>query len=345
MFIWLLLLPLLAIATPVPDAKHSPSLPLPDRLVYQFPNNTWVENVAVRSNGDLLVTALIPDAVLYHISDPSGCSPTVTQIHNFASVDGLLGISETKPDVFVVVGGNFSSVGVQVNGTFSAWEVDLSQDGHKHDSKVSASVRLITAIKPADFLNGLVTLPHNPTTVLISDSTLGLVWRLDTVTGHFSKAIDVPEMKIAPNSALEIGINGIRIADDSLYWTNSFQRTIYRAKIDRNGSLKPGATIEKVVEIKEAVFLDDFAIGADGTIWACENVANRLFAVRPDGSYKTVGGAVNQATVAGDTAATFGREKSDRKTLYVVTSGGLAGPVNGTYTEGGKVVAIDTSGY
>jgi sugar lactone lactonase YvrE len=189
------------------------------------------------------------------------------------------------------------------------------------------------------------SIPQNPTTVLISDSTLGVVWRLDTLTGHFNIALDFPEMKIAPNASLAIGINGLRISKDTLYWTNSFERTIYRVTIDKNGSVAPGAAVETVVQIKEAVFLDDFAIGSDGIIWAAENVANRLFAVRPDGSYQVVEGGVNQVTVAGDTAAAFGKGRKDQKTLYVVTSGAQAGPVNGTYTEGGKVVAIDTSGY
>ncbi|KAJ9137781.1 hypothetical protein NKR19_g8081 [Coniochaeta hoffmannii] len=347
MILWILFLPLLVIATPVLGPKRRTSLPLPDRLVHQFPNGTWLENVLVRSNGDLLVTALIPTAALYRVSGPSNYSPSVTLVHNFTSVQGLLGISETKPDVFVVLGGNFTSPGAQVNGTFSAWEVDMSHGSHKHSSKSPAIVKLITAIPPAAFLNGLETLPKNPTIVLISDSALGVVWRLDTLTGHFNKALNFPEMKVAwnHNATLAIGINGIRILNDILYWTNSFQQTIYRVKIDKNGSVAPGAGLEKVVNIKEAHFLDDFAVGTDGTIWACENVGNRLFAVRPDGSYKTVAGGVNQTTIAGDTAAAIGAGNHDQSTLYIVTSGALALPVNGTYTEGGKVVAIDISSY
>jgi hypothetical protein len=54
---------------------------------------------------------------------------------------------------------------------------------------------------------------------------------------------------------------------------------------------------------------------------------------------------MTEMSVAGCTAAAFGRSKKDGKTLYVTTSGGQAVPVNGTVTEGGKVVAIDTSGY
>jgi hypothetical protein len=31
--------------------------------------------------------------------------------------------------------------------------------------------------------------------------------------------------------------------------------------------------------------------------------------------------------------------------LYVVTSGGIVFPINGTVTEGGKIVAIDTTSF
>lgn len=43
------------------------------------------------------------------------------------------------------------------------------------------------------------------------------------------------------------------------------------------------------------------------------------------------------------TAAAFGRLKKDTNTLYVVTSGGLGLPVNGTITECGKLVVFNTA--
>ena len=53
-----------------------------------------------------------------------------------------------------------------------------------------------------------------------------------------------------------------------------------------------------------------------------------------------VAGSVGEGTVAGDTAAAFGRTAQDADTLYVVTSGS---PKTPALTEGGKVVAVDTS--
>lgn len=56
-----------------------------------------------------------------------------------------------------------------------------------------------------------------------------------------------------------------------------------------------------------------------------------------------VAGAQQESVVAGAIAGTFGRTSADRHILYVVTDGGLASPINGTFVEPAKVVAVDTS--
>lgn len=72
------------------------------RNVWEFSNPTWVENIAVRSNGHLLVTILSsPD--LYQI-DPTGKPPQL--VHTFPQYTGLLGIAEIESDVFAVVTSN-----------------------------------------------------------------------------------------------------------------------------------------------------------------------------------------------------------------------------------------------
>jgi sugar lactone lactonase YvrE len=352
MYLWALIFAVAALASPVTESStaSNATLPLPHSLVHKFHQGTWLENIAVRSNGSLLVTDVVTSASLYQISDPTTANPSVSLIHNFNdSVNGILGIAETKPDVFTILGGNFTGFGRQINGTFSAWEVDLTNNKHHHgrnnENYGPPAIRLITAIKPAAFPNGVEAIPRNRTTVLIADSALGLVWRLDTLTGKYSVALQTPEMAVVPGAPLALGINGIRIHNDSLYWTNSFRLAVYRLRIDGNGAQARGSKVEKVVEITEALFLDDFAIDGDGTVWVTDGPGNRVFAVPPSGNYEVVEGAMTEMSVAGCTAAAFGRSKKDGKTLYVTTSGGQAVPVNGTVTEGGKVVAIDTSGY
>lgn len=77
--------------------------------------------------------------------------------------------------------------------------------------------------------------------------------------------------------------------------------------------------------------LDDLTTGPldEDAIWVATNPGNTVVAVRPDGSTIVV--------------VAFGRTWKDRDILYVVTGGGLAGPVNGTLTEGGELIAIGTT--
>lgn len=74
------------------------------RDVWEFSDPTWVENLAVRSNGNLLVT-LLSRPELYQIH-PTGGAPQL--VHTFSQYTGLLGIAEIESDVFAVVTGNVS---------------------------------------------------------------------------------------------------------------------------------------------------------------------------------------------------------------------------------------------
>lgn len=77
------------------------------RTVYQFPNPTWVENLAVRSNGHLLLTLLsTPD--LYQLDPNSGSTAGAKLVYHFPEYTGLCGIVEIENDVFAVVAGNLT---------------------------------------------------------------------------------------------------------------------------------------------------------------------------------------------------------------------------------------------
>jgi len=85
----------------IPRTTTPPSV----RDVWRFPNVTWVENIAVRSSGQLLVT-LSP--VLYQV-DPHAAEGQQPQlIQRFPNVTSLMGIVEVGKDVFAVIAGNFS---------------------------------------------------------------------------------------------------------------------------------------------------------------------------------------------------------------------------------------------
>ncbi|KAK8042038.1 quinoprotein amine dehydrogenase beta chain-like protein [Apiospora rasikravindrae] len=317
-------------AAKLPTAQASASsLPLPYREVYQFSNSsTYIENIAVRQNGDLLATLLSPAAHLYLIQDPHSDSPSASLVHSVdGEGEGLLGIAETKPDTFLVVESSLAGL----PNASAVFEVNFNNN----NAQATPSTRLVANLTEALVLNGAAALPGcDHDVVLVADSFLGQVFRVDTRTGHYDVPIKVPEMKGNPNSNTSVGVNGVKVRNGYLYFSNSFTVSIYRLKITQDGSPAEGATVETVATVQGETFLDDFAIGADGTIWAASNRGNTTYAISPDGkTVVPVLGSANSMVVKGDTAAAFGRTELDRHVLYVTTS------------RPGKVVAVDTSKY
>lgn len=335
---------------------------MPNHIITQFPSPTWLENIVVRSNGDLLLTEFAPTANLYLVSNPNpNTNPNQHLIHTFDSVQGLAGIAEPAEDLFVVVGGNITLGG---NGTvsnnasgngsspFFAWIVDfrdntilplqgVTTDGQQETTKQNINITQIAQLTAALLPNGVASIPGNPDTVLIADSFAGLVWRLDIQTGSHKVAVKVPEMSAPTNSSGGgvVGINGIKMHLGYLYWINSATVKIYRVKLDRDGYRegKGTAAVETVADLSsQRTFLDDFTIDDDGVIWVVTNSDNTLLAVKEGKKAVLVGGGKTELTFAGDTAAAFGRDYRSRKMLYVTTCGGLRAPVNGTVTEGGR---------
>jgi len=325
----LAVIPLSVFASPI--QSHHVQLPLPSRTIFQLEAGTWIENIAVRSNNDLLLTVLsTPDLYIFN---PSLSKSSL--LHTFPNATGLLGISETIPDVFAVIAGNFSLATVTSSpGSYSVWQVDF-----RHNP--SPAITKITNLPEAAFLNGMATLPACPEKVLVSDTDLGLVWRLDTKTGAYEVAIQLPEMAPNPEKPIVEGINGLRIFGPYLYFANSFNG-LYRVLIDLEGNVIPGAKAELLAP--SAPFMDDFAIDGRGNAWVATNLGDTVLVVGRDGRSETVVGSNTTLTVAGDTAVGFGRG-GEEGTLYVVTGGALGAPVNGTVTEGAKVVAVDTKGF
>lgn len=309
-------------------------LPLPSRSVYQFSNPNWIENIAVRSNGNLLLTMLTTPE-LYQLRGAPGPSAQVELVHSFEGLAGLLGIAETTADTFVVAGGNFSSIGVGVPGTFSVWEVKLC--GRRPE------VSKVVDIPEAVLLNGVVTNPWMKDEVLIADSALGKVFKVDVKEKRYQVAAELPEMAPPANTVIQLGVNGVHIQNGFLYWTNTLLNTLSRVRINKNGIVAAGAKVGTVATTTSS--LDDFALDRKGTSWVTTNGNNSVLAISPNGKSVVVAGSISELTVAGATAAAFGRTPQDRDILYVVTSGALAVPVNGTITEGGKIVAINTKDF
>ncbi|CAI7657618.1 unnamed protein product [Penicillium glandicola] len=176
---------------------------------------------------------------------------------------------------------------------------------------------------------------------------MGLVWRVDTRTRKYEPAIKDDETMHFPAWAVTpFGINGLLILNGYLYWSNSYLASVYRIAITKDGYAAPGAHGDLVKRI-QSVCLDTFCLrpGDNDIIWGATDADNRLVAVTSDGTATFVAGAPDEMTLAGSVAPGFGTLPGDTDTLYVATSGAMVFPVNGTIIEGGKIVAVDTTGF
>jgi hypothetical protein len=308
---------------------------LPTKLIHQFPLPTWVENLAIRSNGQILVTLLTTPEL--YLLDPTTTPPTSTFIHKFPSALALTGIIELGQDIFYICAGSFNvSAYKNEPGSYSVYEVDMR--GFKKEGD-EVQVKKICDIKESGLLNGMELFSEEATEVLIADSEVGCVWKVNVGTGEYEMVVQVDEMKV-PAQGMPMGINGIKIRDGYLYWTNTGRKQFCRIKIDHAGK-----AIGKTEIVAEDCLGDDFVFDKEGNAWIAQNPLNTVAVVRSNGEMTLVAGKKEELEVCGGTSCQFGKGKDEEHILYVATSGALAEPVNGDKVEGGKVVAVDTSRF
>ncbi|GAM83810.1 hypothetical protein ANO11243_018000 [Dothideomycetidae sp. 11243] len=273
------------------------------RQIFQFPNTSFVsiENVAVRPNGELILTT--SSAPTIYLLNPATNKPSATLLHTFPGVNSCLGITETVPDVYAVACGNTSKetfTGTQ--GSFAIWSIDLRCDPPK--------IKEIAAITEAKFLNGVTRVNDNANAVLVADSELGVVFHLNMETGKYRTAIS--SQYFAPTTMVPIGLNGIRTFGQDLYFTNSAKGIFGRIPITRTGD--PAGAVSVIAQSGSGDFFDDFAIGRKGNAWLV-NHPDSLIEVTTGGQQTTI---VNSTDIVQPSSVIFSQ---DGRVLYMVTAG------------------------
>ncbi|MCJ1401532.1 hypothetical protein MMC11_004747 [Xylographa trunciseda] len=318
------------------------SIPYPNRPVIEFPLGTWAENLAVRGNGQILVTVLNTPQLLQ--VDPLSLQEPflIHQFPNPDKADGVGGIAELAPDVFYIVTGNFTISDLEgTPGTYSVWEVDMNtfSGGENGTIVTPATVNKITDIPGALTANGVIALSKYENALLVADSKLGAVWKVDVKTKVCEVVIKDPLMN-ASSDPSSLGVNGIKIFDGFLYFTNTQAGTFSRIPIHADGTAAGAAEILKT----GILTADDLVFDMAGDAYIASDAGNVLTEVSAKGQVRTVVGNFNSSYLAGATAVQFGRTALDRSVLYVTTNGGQAKPVNGLVAPG-KVVAVYTETY
>lgn len=328
-------------ASPTDYSKHDkqqqsfPSLPLPVRIIHEFPRGTWIENLAIRSNG-LILANLLSAPEIYQVDPTTGAASLAARI---PGATGLLGITEIEKDVFYVVAGNYSVATLTPKaGTFSVWRVDL--DMFK-PNKTLAKVEKVVDVPQAQFLNGATVLSRKEGTLLVADSALGSVFRVNTRSKEVKVVIKDPLFVITLASSVELGLNGLSYpGKGELFFTNTNQGLLGKISIQPDGTTKAKAEVLS----REVELADDFAVGRKGGFFVTQDVPNQLSFVPPGGGNATVlVGANDRPGLKGPTSAAIGKGKGrlGRGSLYVGTNGGALNYLNSNFTVGGTLSRVD----
>lgn len=298
------------------EVAAAPSSPI--QLIYQFKDPVTLENLAVRSNGHLVLTASDQPNVYY--MNPNARNAPPKSLPPIPGVTSLTGIVETAPDVFAVVAGNWSASFQGTPGSFSIWSVDFNPS--------QPTMKKIASIPEADALNGITALKGSPDIVLIADSALGAVRWLNVTSGEHS--VTIQSDLFTNTNQVPIGINGIRTYDGHLYYLNSAQMTYGRVPLSVDGRVAGVVQILATTHLP-AIF-DDFDMDWEGTAWVATH-GNMLSQITVEGKQRNITGSGNTEMVE-PTSVQFGRgSKQLEKTIYMTAAGNK--------TVGGQVLAIN----
>ncbi|KAH9986405.1 hypothetical protein F4779DRAFT_624286 [Xylariaceae sp. FL0662B] len=252
----------------------------PSTRIFEF-NNTFIENLTMLPNGRLLLTTF-GSGSLYMLK-PETTNPAVENLVNLEGSTGLSGIAS--------LGSNNSAVVV--------------------DSIPVPGTRM---------MNGMAALTNKPQIILSADSLGGRILRVDTSTREVSVALT--DASLGPsedNPTHALGINGLRVRNSYLYFTNSAQGTFARFPIDDDGNKIGDIEIIGSLEGDDRIShaYDDFALDSCGNAYVALHPSS-VVKITPDGKQTTIARTQTDLTFREPTSVLLAQ---DSKSIYVSTGG------------------------
>ncbi|KAI1073136.1 hypothetical protein LB507_009090 [Fusarium sp. FIESC RH6] len=259
----------------------------------------WIENVALRPNGDLLLST-IGAAKIYSLT-PSSKAEVVAQIHG---INSLFGITQVDHDIFAAAGGNFTDF-VLYNNTMNLSILDFKA------GETKPVVQTIFEKSEYGLINGMTSLPDAKHIVLAADSMRGKILRMNTKTGHIEVAIKDKELAPSAGAPFPTGVNGLKIFRGYLYFTNTAHQTLNRVKIDNLGNRN--GNYQVICKFQAGFLPDDFVLDSYGNAYvACW--MDKVVKVTTTGKMTVL----SEGLLAGPTALVLSH---DEKNLYAVSAG------------------------
>lgn len=305
------------------------------RLVHQFPNHTWVENILTLKTGHVIVTVLNKAQVVIIDPHDSEASPQVAA--QLISSTAVLGIAQPDQSTIAVAGGNITYPEMEVApGSFGVQIFDIISND---DNRISLIPRKWFPIPGASELDGMTSLPGNSENLLIADPTLGAIWNLNlrdgTAIDAFNNSLTVGHI---PNTTTA-AVNGVHAQNGFVYFTNSDRASFGRIPITMDGfpvGINIGAEI--LATDSTGNTYDDFALGDGEKFFLCSTTDDSIKLTLLNGTQCIIAGGPTDVTFDHPVSAMLGKTSFDNTTLYVTTAGIIAG-IGGL--GGGQVWAIE----
>ena len=292
---------ILELPSDLPPHDAAPRRPVPARTVFEWPLGTFVENLAPLIDGSFAVSVLSA-ARIDQVWPDGRCEP-LAQFD--APVTGLVRIGQAL----------FAAVGVPDRAPWSIRRIDLA----------TRQAERLFDVDGAVFLNGVAALSE--TVLLASESVQGRLLGIDLVRGRTSVWLDDERLTPTPEAAFLPGANGLKCFGGHAYVASNGRALFCRVPI------VDGLAAGRLAVVAERLRVDDFAFDADGNAYLATHIGHSLDRLSitgegVSGERISLGGAADG--LAGSTACAFGITAADREALYVTTTGGIIGPVDGT---------------
>lgn len=286
------------------------------RQIWNFTSYVDIENSVLRPNGHLLFTTLTSPQ-LWTI-DPSADAPTAEVVRWLpGNITALTGIAAVGDDVFAVIGGNRGSFHYTHETIFT---VDFNSNATDDANPNATEVAVVAELPDAIMLNGMAALPTNPRVLVVADSRVGCLWRVDVDTGLVTQAISNPWFDAVANATQPIGVDGLKLAADgtAAYFTNVDLEVFGRIPIRDNGTaLVATGDVEILATFAGDDNWDDLALAGNDTV--AYGAMNPGVVARVDLGTGEMTVVVNDTTVQGGPTSVV--LKGDGVHAYVTTRG------------------------
>ncbi|KAL8745310.1 MAG: hypothetical protein Q9190_002544 [Brigantiaea leucoxantha] len=288
---------------------------------YTFPIGWQPENIRPRASGQLLVTINTGAPALYQV-DPSR-SQHGRILHQFGGYQSLFGIVEPVPNVFYIIASNFSDApdyyGFQ--GSTSIFQVNLSGVANPA-SRPGPKVTKVLDIPEAQLLDGLAVANADAGLLISGDAQTGTLYLID-VQRRTAKAVLQDELLKGTSderaaALAHVGINGVKISGDTVYFTNTAKGTHGKVPIDRTTALPKG---KPSVIADYTTYTDDLSFDRVGNQFISEPLFGVLLRPAKNGDRETR----LLTSLFGANANAFGRCTEDRCILYSTFNGNPSG--------------------